>query len=126
MTAPSDPDSQIVQVVKKVRLFGEVVGWVLGDVYQHAKGLLGVIFAPNVLGVFARLGVIAVLMTFVQAQTSGKPVVLRGFELPSDPELGILMLWGSAVLLFSLATGSANYLAEVMNFRLAREAMDTR
>ena len=90
----------------------------MGDVYRNAKILFVVIFVLNA------LGVIAVLMIFVHAQTSGQPVVMLGFELPSDPERGTLTLSGSAVLLPSLATGSASYLAEVMSFRLAREAMD--
>lgn len=116
--------TQLTQVVMKVRVFGEIVGWLAGDLYQHAKGLLITIFALNVIGVISRLGMIAVLMTFVHAQTSGRPVVVRGFELPSDSGFWTLMLWGSLVLLLSVTTGVVNYLAEVKNFRLAREAMD--
>ncbi len=116
--------TNLSQVTRRVRLFGNIVGWVLGDVYRNAKGQFVLIFALSVLGVIARLGVIAVLVTFVQAQTSGKPVVIRGFELPSDTGFWTLTLWGGSVLLLSVATGLANYLAEVMNFRLARAAMD--
>ncbi len=46
--------TNLSQVTRRVRLFGNIVGWVLGDVYRNAKGLLGVIFALNVLGVLAR------------------------------------------------------------------------
>ncbi|MEE9130656.1 MAG: hypothetical protein V3T84_11610 [Phycisphaerales bacterium] len=116
--------TNLSQVTRRVRLFGNIVGWVLGDVYRNAKGQFVLIFALSVLGVIARLGVIAVLLTFVHAQTSGKPVVIRGFELPSDTGFWTLTLWGGSVLLLSVATGLANYLAEVKNFRLAREAMD--
>ena len=35
-----------------------------------------------------------------------------------------MTLWGGLVLVLSVVTGLANYLAEVSNFRLAREAMD--
>lgn len=116
--------TNLSQVTRRVRLFGNIVGWVLGDVYRNAKGQFVLIFALSVLGVIARLGVIAVLMTFVHAQTSGRPVVVGGFELPSDTGFWTLTLWGGSVLLLSVATGLANYLAEVRNFRLAREAMD--
>ena len=116
--------TNLSQVTRRVRLFGNIVGWVLGDVYRNAKGQFVLIFALSVLGVIARLGVIAALMTFVHAQTSGRPVVLHGFELPSDTGFWTLTLWGGLVLLLSVATGLANYLAEVRNFRLAREAMD--
>lgn len=121
-----DPNAQLVQVAKKVRLSGEIVGWVLGDLYQHAKGLLGVIFALNVLGVLARLGVIVVFITFVHAQTSGNPVVIRGFELPSDTGALTLSLWGLLIVLLAAATGALSYVVEVMSFQLARETMDRR
>ncbi len=116
--------TNLSQVTRRVRLFGNIVGWVLGDVYRNAKGQFVLIFALSVLGVIARLGVIAVLMTFVHAQTSGRPVVVGGFDLPSDTGFWTLTLWGGLVLVFSVVTGLANYLAEVRNFRLAREAMN--
>ncbi|MCH8259519.1 MAG: ABC transporter ATP-binding protein [Planctomycetes bacterium] len=116
--------TNLSEVTRRVRLFGNIVGWVLGDVYRNAKGQFVLIFALSVLGVIARLGVIAVLMTFVHAQTSGRPVVVGGFELPSDTGFWTLTLWGGLVLVFSVVTGLANYLAEVRNFRLAREAMN--
>ncbi len=116
--------TNLSEVTRRVRLFGNIVGWVLGDVYRNAKGQFVLIFALSVLGVIARLGVIAVLMTFVHAQTSGRPVVVGGFELPSDTGFWTLTLWGGLVLVLSVVTGLANYLAEVRNFRLAREAMD--
>ena len=116
--------TNLSEVTRRVRLFGNIVGWVLGDVYRNAKGQFVLIFALSVLGVIARLGVIAVLMTFVHAQTSGRPVVVGRFDLPSDTGFWTLTLWGGLVLVFSVVTGLANYLAEVRNFRLAREAMN--
>ena len=115
--------TNLSEVTRRVRLFGNIVGWVLGDVYRNAKGQFVLIFALSVLGVIARLCVLAVLMTFVHAQTSGRPVVVGGFELPSDTGFWTLTLWGGLVLVLSVVTGLANYLAEVRNFRLAREAM---
>ncbi len=53
-----DPNAQLAQVAKKVRLSGEIVGWFLTDVRRNARGLFVVIFALSELGVIARLGAI--------------------------------------------------------------------
>ncbi len=50
--------TNLSQVTRRVRLFGNIVGWVLGDVYRNAKGQFVLIFALSVLGVIARLGAI--------------------------------------------------------------------
>ncbi len=83
--------TNLSQVTRRVRLFGNIVGWVLGEVYRNAKGQFVLIFALSVLGVFARLGAIGSFMTYVHAQQKDQPVIVRGVELPSDTGLWTLL-----------------------------------
>ena len=118
--------AQFVKVVLKLKIFGEIIGWVLGDLYKHAKGLLSVIFILNVIGVITRLGVIAIFITFVHAQTKGEPVIIRGFELPTDTGAMTLSLWGLLIVGLAVTTGAISYIVEVISFKLARDTMDRR
>ncbi len=115
--------TNLSQVTRRVRLFGNIVGWFLTDARRNAKRLFVLIFALSVLGVFARLGAIGSFMTYVHAQPKDQPIIVRGVELPSDTGLWTLLLWGSAALGLAITTGIATYLADVTTFRMAREAM---
>lgn len=115
--------TNLTQVTRRVRLFGNIVGWFLTDIRRNAKGLFVIIFALSVLGVFARLAAIGSFMIYVNAQQKSQPIILGGVELPSDTEWPTLLLWGSAVLGLAITTGIATYLANVATFRMAREAM---
>ena len=115
--------TNLSQVTRRVRLFGNIISWMGTDIRRNAKGLYGVIFALSVLGVFARLGAIGSFMVYVNAQLTAQPIVLGGVELPSDTGLWTLLLWGGTALVLALATGTFTYLADVTSFRMAREAM---
>ena len=115
--------TNLSQVTMRVGLFGNIVGWFLTDIRRNAKRLFVLIFALSVLGVFARLGAIGSFMTYIHAQQTDQPIIVRGVELPSDTGLGTLLLWGSAALGLAITTGIATYLADVATFRMAREAM---
>ena len=115
--------ANLSQATRRVRLFGNIISWMVTDLRRSAKGLYSLIVAFSVLGVFARLGAIGSFMIYIHAQQTGLPIVLGGVQLPSDTGLWTLVLWGSAALVLALAAGVSTYLADVTTFRMARKAM---
>lgn len=115
--------THLINAVQEVRSFSDIFNWILVDVVQNAKRMAFSIIGFSVASVLARLGTIGLLMAFVHAQTSGKPILVRGYEVPSDTSLATLSLWGGCVLLLAIITGVFAYLAEALSFKLAREAM---
>ncbi len=115
--------NQLVTATQKVRLFADIIKWMLADLFHNAKRLSFFIIGFSIASVFTRLGIIGLLMLFVRAQTSGEPIIVRGYEFPSDTSLTTLALWGGCVLFLALITGIIAYLAESLSFKLAREAM---
>lgn len=115
--------AQLAIAAQKVRLFGDIIFWMLTDLWQNAKQLSFSIIGFSIASVFTRLGIIGILMIFVKAQTEDKPIIIRGYEIPSDTSFATLALWGGCVLIFATATGIFSYTAEALAFRLSRRAM---
>ena len=66
--------ANLSQAARRVRLFGNIVSWMVTDIRRSAKVLYALIVAFNVFGVFARLAAIGSFMTYVHAQQTGQPL----------------------------------------------------
>lgn len=115
--------AQLVIASQRVRLFGDIIGWILADLFRNAKRLSFFIIGFSVASVFTRLSTIGLLMIFVKAKTEDTPILFQGIEIPSDTSLGTLAMWGGTVLLLAVATGLLAYLAEAFTFKMAQLAM---
>lgn len=123
MTAGRALQTYLSQMTRKVRLFADIIVWMLADIRRNAMRLSLLIVGLSIASVITRLLTIVMLMYYVHAQTTGNPIIVRGYEIPSDTSFTTLSIWGGCVLLLAITAGLCAYFGESLSFKMAREAM---
>jgi len=103
-------------VPAKLRSYGRVYGWVVGDLCRSAPmGVLGVA-SFSLIGVATRFGAIGVVLAYVHALSKGQPADLWIVKIRATSEPADLALWSAVLLALVSCTAAFTYLGEWLGF----------